>query len=91
LFYVGHEARGAKSNHKGLHDRPAALFIITGDALLASIGDAPIKRRRWDNALAALADYRGPLHDIHEGIDLVATKRNPDAAGIRVHRPTDSS
>lgn len=80
-FYATHGSRGAKNNHPKHWRSEAAVITVQGTDLLAAIGDAGLKYRRYDSAVAVLADYHGPGQIAVRSGDIMQIKNNPTSPG----------
>jgi len=83
-LYTGHGPRGAKSNHPKRWRSTAAVITVSGADLLDAVGDAKLKYRRHDAALAVLGDYQGPGRVAVRSGDVVKLKNHPTPPG---HNP----
>ncbi len=80
-LYTAHGPRGAKSNHPKRWRSAAAVITISGADLLEAVGDARLKYRRHDSALAILGDYHGPGRIAVRRGDVVKLKNLPTPPG----------
>ena len=80
-LYAAHGARGAKTNHPERWRSAAAVITVSGADLIAAVGEARLKYRRYDSALAVLADYHGPGRLAVGSGDVVKLKNSPTPAG----------
>lgn len=80
-LYTAHGPRGAKSNHPKRWRSAAAVITISGADLLEAVGDAKLKYRRHDSALAILDDYHGPGRVAVRRGDVVKLKNHPTPPG----------
>ncbi|PCK24392.1 hypothetical protein CHR55_26240 [Rhodococcus qingshengii] len=74
-LYAGHTPRGRWLNHE-MRSTPTTVFVISGDVLLKAVGDAPIFRRAWDNAIAVFADLNCAVIGYQTGVHVRAIKRS---------------
>ena len=77
FFYAGHYGTGARSNHNRQTRRDAAVVRLDLNALLAATDSAPLYFRRWDRAIAVLADYSGPITAHRRDVNIVTSKNDP--------------
>lgn len=80
-MYTAHGPRGARSNHPKRWRSSAAVITIAGADLLEAVGNAKVKYRRHDCALAVLGDYHGPGRLVVRSGNVIKLKNDPNPPG----------